>query len=129
MNTIRRPHWPTVGVWALKACVAAVFLLAAGAKLAGESRMATEFAAIGLGQGFRLFTGVVEIAGALLLLWPKTAFLGAGVLLGVCAGAFIAQAGPLHGDLIHVVALAALLLPVLWWERPRPTGHADSPQR
>jgi uncharacterized membrane protein YphA (DoxX/SURF4 family) len=99
--------------------LAAVFLAAAAAKLTGYPMMVSEFNTIGLGQWFRIFTGVVEVAGALMLLWPATAFLGALTLLAVCAGAFAAQAGPLHGDLAHVVVLAALLLPVAWATRPR----------
>jgi hypothetical protein len=43
---------------------------------------------------------------------------GALVLLAVCAGAFVAQVGPLHGDLIHVVVLAALVLGAAWTARP-----------
>lgn len=106
------------GVWVLKIVIAGVFLLAAAAKISGQSMMVAEFGRIGLGQGFRIFTGAVEVAGALLLLWPSTAFLGALVLLGICAGAFVAQAGPLHGDLIHVVVLAALVLGAAWMARP-----------
>ncbi|MDR3470515.1 MAG: DoxX family protein [Devosia sp.] len=108
-----------VGAWALKIALAAVFLLAAAAKLAGHPKMVAEFGLIGLGQGFRIFTGLVEVAGALLLLWPRTAFVGALILLAVCAGAFAAQAGPLHGDLVHVVVLALLLAVAAWQGRPR----------
>lgn len=108
----------TTMAWGLKVAVAGVFLLAAGAKLSGQPMMVEEFGVIGLGQGFRIFTGAVEVAGALLLLWPRAAFLGALVLLGVCAGAFVAQAGPLHGDLIHVVILAILVLGAAWTAHP-----------
>ncbi|QUD90344.1 DoxX family protein [Phenylobacterium montanum] len=106
------------GAWALRFMLAAVFLLAAAAKLAGHPKMVAEFGVIGLGQGFRIFTGLVEVAGALLLFWPRTAFAGAIILLGVCAGAFAAQAGPLHGDLMHVVVLALLLALAAWSLRP-----------
>jgi len=107
-----------VCLWGLKVMLAGVFFAAAVAKLAGHPMMVSEFEAIGLGQGFRLLTGVVEAAAALMLIWPATVFAGALILLAVCAGAFVAQAGPLHGDLVHVVVLAAMLLPVLWESRP-----------
>lgn len=114
-----RGRAPGVALWVLKAAVAAVFAAAAAAKLTGQPMMVAEFGRIGLGQGFRIFTGLVEIAGAGLLIWPRTAFWGSLVLLAVSAGAFVAQAGPLHGDLVHVVVLAALVAVVAWAERPR----------
>lgn len=108
----------TIGFWTLKIALAAMFLLAAGLKLSGNPKMVAEFGLIGLGQGFRVFTGAVESAGVLLLLWPRTSFYGAAVLLAVCLGAFVVQAGLLHGDLVHVVVIAALLAPVAWAARP-----------
>lgn len=112
------------GLWVLKVLLAGVFFAAAVAKLAGHPMMVSEFETIGLGQGFRIFTGVVEVVAALMLIWPATAFLGALVLLAVCAGAFVAQAGPLHGDLVHVVVLTTMLLPVVWVTRPRAPRQA-----
>jgi hypothetical protein len=108
----------TIGLWALTCALAAIFLMAAGLKLSGHPKMVAEFGLIGFGQGFRIFTGLAEVAGALLLLWSRTAFLGALVLLAVCVGAFVAQVGPLHGDLVHVVVLAALLALAAWLRRP-----------
>jgi putative oxidoreductase len=122
-------RFKAIGLWALTGALAAIFLLAAGLKLSGNPKMVAEFGLLGFGQGFRIFTGVVEVAGALLLLWPRTALLGAGVLLAVCVGAFIAQVGPLHGDLVHVVVLAALLALAAWLRRPawlsRPVEKAN----
>jgi len=106
-------------LWILRGACALIFLLAGGAKLAGHPFMVEEFARIGLGQGFRLFTGVVEVAGALLVLWPRTTFPAALGLLGVCAGAFAAQAGPLKGDLIHVLVVTAPVAATAWLSRPR----------
>ena len=40
------------------------------------------------------------------------------ILLGICAGALVAQIGPLHGDLIHVFVLGALLALAAWLSRP-----------
>lgn len=113
------------GLWMLKGMLAAVFLGAAAAKLIGHPMMVSEFVMIGFGQGFRIFTGLVEAVAALMLLWPPSAFLGSLVLLAVCAGAFMAQVGALHGDLVHVVALALLVLPVAW--SARPTARRGAP--
>ena len=105
--------------WALRILAAALFGLAAAAKLGGHPMMVAEFDKIGLGQGFRYFTGAVEAAGALMVLWPRTVLPGALVLLGICAGALAAQLGPLKGDIIHVFVFAAPVAATAWLNRPR----------
>jgi uncharacterized membrane protein YphA (DoxX/SURF4 family) len=98
--------------------LALVFVAAGAAKLSGHPMMVAEFGKIGLGQGFRYLTGATEVTGAALLLWPRSAFFGAIILLGVCTGAFVAQVGPLHGDLIHVFVLGFLAALAAWLSRP-----------
>jgi uncharacterized membrane protein YphA (DoxX/SURF4 family) len=110
--------WKTVALWAIKLAVALAFGAAAVLKLQGTPKMIDEFDTIGLGQGFRIATALIEGAGALLLLVPRTAFIGALVLLGICAGALVAQLGPLHGDVIHVAVLGALVALIAWANRP-----------
>ena len=111
-------RWAAVLVWVLKGLLALAFLAAAAAKLSSQPMMVAEFGKIGFGQGFRYVTGAIEVTGSVLLLWPRPAFFGALILLGVCSGAFLAQIGPLHGDLIHVFALGSLLLLAAWLTRP-----------
>jgi hypothetical protein len=118
-------RWPTALTWVLKGLLALAFLAAAAAKLSSQPMMVAEFGKIGLGQGFRYFTGATEVAGAALLLWPRSAFFGAVVLVGVCAGAFVAQVGPLHGDLIHVFVLGFLAALAAWLSRPTWLRRAD----
>ena len=108
-----------ISVWVLRVLVAAAFIAAALMKLIGVPRMVQEFGVIGLGQWFRIFTGCVELIGAGLLLWPAKSLWGAIVLLCICAGAFIAQIGPLHGDIIHVFVLAGLVALTLVLDRWR----------
>ena len=103
-----------MGVWIIKVLLAAGYL-----KLSGAPKMVAEFGEIGLGQGFRYVTGGVEVIGTLLLLWPRTAFLGALVLLGICGGALVAQIGVLHGDLVHVFVLGGLVALIAWVSRPK----------
>jgi DoxX-like family len=57
-----------VGAWTLQGILAAAFLAAGSAKLAGVPFMVDLFAQIGLGQWFRVTTGAVEVAGAVTLL-------------------------------------------------------------
>lgn len=114
-----------VGLLVLRVLLGTAFLLAAGLKLAGHPMMVAEFERIGLGQGFRLLTGLVEAAGALMLLSRLTVFPGALVLLAVCVGAFVAQVGPLHGDIVHVAAMGLPLLPLAWASRPARLRRAN----
>ena len=114
--------WIRAALWFIKGLVALAFVAAAYLKLSGSPHMVEEFGKVGFGQGFRYITGGIEIAGALLLLWPRSAFLGAIALLGICGGALVAQLGPLHGDVIHVFVLGALLTLIAWISRPAALG-------
>jgi putative oxidoreductase len=108
----------TITLWTFKALLAVVFVWAAYGKLAGQPKMVTEFDAIGLGQGFRFVAGATELLGAALLICPASAFFGAIVLLGICAGAFVSQIVVLHNDLIHVVVMTLMLCALAWDSRP-----------
>jgi uncharacterized membrane protein YphA (DoxX/SURF4 family) len=111
-------NWKAMALWAIKLVVALAFGAAAVMKLQGTPKMIAEFDTIGLGQGFRYLTAAIEGAGVALLLVPRTAFFGAVLLAGICAGALVAQLGPLHGDVIHVFVLGALVLLIGWASRP-----------
>jgi uncharacterized membrane protein YphA (DoxX/SURF4 family) len=97
-------RYKTIGWWALKIIVAALFIAAAGAKLAGVQQMVDEFNQIGLGQWFRYCTGVTEMMAGILLLVPATTAYAAAYLTLVCVGALIAQAFVLHGDVSHAIS-------------------------
>jgi uncharacterized membrane protein YphA (DoxX/SURF4 family) len=101
----------------LKILLAVMFLAAAGAKLAGAKMMVAEFDLVGLGQWFRYFVAIVEIAGAVLLLWPGRTAYGALVLACVCGGAFLAQVFAIHMDFVHTIILGAVFLAIAWAHR------------
>ena len=109
LNSAKPSRAGSIGFWLLKGLVALAFIAAALLKLSGDPKMVTEFGEIGFGQGFRYLTGVIEVLGAVLLLVPRAARLGALLLLGICVGALVAQIVVLHGDLIHVFVLGVLL--------------------
>jgi putative oxidoreductase len=69
------------GAWILQGVVAIAFFAAGAAKLAGAAYMVQLFDQIGLGQWFRHATGLVEVIGALALIYPGLAAIG-GVWLG-----------------------------------------------
>lgn len=68
--------------WTIRLLLVLAFGAAGAAKLAGASQMVQIFGHIGIGQWFRYVTGLVEVAGAVLLLIPGAAFFG-GLLLAV----------------------------------------------
>lgn len=109
----------TILTWVLKLALAAAFGMAAVAKLTSRPDMVEHFNVIGLGPNFIYVTGAIEIGSVILLLIPPTAFLGALGLVGISLGAFIAQVGPLHGDLIHVYVLGGLALVAAWVTTPQ----------
>lgn len=115
--------WSRRLLWGLKGLVALVFLAAALQKLAGQPVMVKHFDEIGLGQGFRYLTAVLEALGAILTAWRRTLAVGLFLLCGICAGALVAQIGPLHGDLVHVFVLGALvmLIGAMEWTEQRRT--------
>lgn len=114
-----KPSGLAVGaLWVAKVLVALAFAAAAYLKLSGNAKMVAEFGTIGLGQGFRYLTALIELGGAGLLLMPRTTRLGAGVLLGICVGAFVAQVAVLHGDLVHVFVLGGLVALIGWLSKP-----------
>jgi putative oxidoreductase len=97
-----------IGAWILQAILAAAFLAAGSAKLAGVPFMVDLFEQIGLGQWFRIATGVVEVAGAVALLIPGLASAGA-LWLGftmICAVAT-------HVSVLHTSPVPAIVLGVL----------------
>lgn len=108
----------TIALWIVKVLLALAFAAAGFFKLSGQPMMVDEFAKIGFGQGFRYLTGAIELVSAILIVIPRTALVGALGLCGICAGAFIAQIGPLHGDVIHTLVLGGLAAFVAWFSRP-----------
>jgi uncharacterized membrane protein YphA (DoxX/SURF4 family) len=76
---------------ALRISVALVFAGTGLEKFSGDptSYWVHVFAAIGLGQWFRYFTGVVETVGGLLFLIPRATILGAALLIASMVGAMV----------------------------------------
>jgi putative oxidoreductase len=104
-----------VRVWtvrSLRILLALAFLAAGGAKLASVPAMVQIFDALGFGQWFRYVTGVVEIAGAVALLIPSYAALGAAWLgitmfFGTLAHLFILHTSP--APALTLLALSAVI--------------------
>ena len=106
-----------IGTWTLQAVVAAVFFAAGMAKLAGVSFEVQSFAQIGLGQWFRIVTGMVQIVGAFALVYPGLASIG-GLWLGFnmfCAA--VVCLAVLHTNPAPAIILALLNALIVYLRR------------
>jgi putative oxidoreductase len=106
-----------IGAWTLQGIVAAAFLAAGAAKLAGVPFMVDLFAQIGLGQWFRVVTGVVEVTGAVALLIPGLASIGALWLGATMVGAVATHLFVLHTSPVPAIVLGLLNVVVIYLRR------------
>ena len=106
-----------IGAWALQGLVAAAFLAAGSAKLAGVPFMVDLFQQIGLGQWFRVVTGAVEVTGAVALLIPGLASVGALWLGGTMVGAVATHLFVLHTSPVPAIVLGLLNAVVVYLRR------------
>jgi len=107
-----------ITLWILSGLVALLFIGAGGAKLAGAAVMVELFAKIGLGQWFRYFTGLLEVAAGIGLLIPRYASCAAVVLAIVMAGAFIAHVSVLGTSPAAPLVLFVLIGSIAYLRKP-----------
>ena len=120
MSTIAapaKPYWSSIGLWVVRGLLALAFVAAGGAKLYGVPMLVEEFQHIGLGQWFRYVTGGLEIMGAILLLLPRQAALGALLLICIMTGAVITHLFVIGGSPLPAIVLLALNAIVAYAER------------
>jgi putative oxidoreductase len=109
----------TILVWTATVLLAALFALAGSMKFVSE-KAATQFAEFGYAYWFCILIGVIEVAGALALLVPRTSFYGAVALGVVMVGAVLTLL--LHGpaaQAIFPLVFLALLAALAYARRPR----------
>jgi uncharacterized membrane protein YphA (DoxX/SURF4 family) len=101
-----------ITLWILQVLLAALFLFAGITKLFGhQPEMIEAFNKIGLGQWFRYFTGVLEVAGGIGIVIPRVVGLAAIDLGCVMVGAIVIQAlflGPVAAAVVPAVILVVL---------------------
>src|SRR5882724_3361673 len=97
-----------IGAWTLQVILAAAFLAAGSAKLAGVPYMVELFDQIGIGQWFRVATGIVEVTGAIALVFPGLASIGAAWL-----GFTMVFAVATHVFILHTSPVPAMVLGLL----------------
>lgn len=104
----RPPRWKSVALWTLKGLLAAVFLSAGGAKLAGVPMMVENFQHIGFGQWFRYLTSALEVIGAIVILLPRFAAFSGVLLSCIMAGAIATHLLLIGGSAVPAIILLAL---------------------
>ena len=108
-----------VVLWVLQVAAAGMFLMVGFLKLSGNAQLVGLFEAIGLGQWFRYLTGTLEVAGAFLLLLPRTSGLGAMMLAGVMTGAVVTHVFIVGGSPLGALILLVVTGLVAWGRRQR----------
>jgi putative oxidoreductase len=108
-----------VVLWVLQAGAAAMLGMAGFAKLFGEPAMIGLFDAIGIGQWFRYVTGALEVGGAVLLLIPALAGVGALLLAGVMLGAIATHLFVVGGSPVVPLVLLIVLAIIAYGRRER----------
>jgi uncharacterized membrane protein YphA (DoxX/SURF4 family) len=104
-------------LWFVQALLALAFLGAGSAKLIGRPDMVALFAAVGVGQWFRYVTGILELAGAVMILVPKTRSVGAALLAVIMLCAIATNLFILHAAVTPPLVLLLLASFVLWGRR------------
>ena len=113
------PKILNVVLWVLQIAAAGMFLMVGFLKLSGNPQLVALFESIGIGQWFRYLTGSLEIAGALLLLIPRTSGFGALMLAGVMVGAIVTHVFIVGGSPLAAVILLGVTGIVSWGRRER----------
>ena len=107
-----------ITLWTLSVMTALVFIAAGGAKLAGVPAMVEIFDKVGVGQWFRYFTGLLELAAGIGLLISRYAFYAAVALAVVMIGAIIAQLTVLEHSLGAPVVLLVIAGIIAYLRKP-----------
>lgn len=106
-----------LALWILQILLAAVFVRAGAGKLMSAPHMVALFDEIGSGHWLRYVTGSLEISGALLLVHPRTTFVGASILSCVMLGALATHVLVLHCSVQLPLFLLAVSMFIAWGRR------------
>ena len=109
-----------LGDWILRGAIALVFVYEGIDKFGADSGWIRLFDQIGLGEWFRYFTGVVEVAGGVLVIMPWTVTAGLALLACTMASAALILAFVVGRPQDSVFSGALLIGLVLFWRGRRP---------
>jgi putative oxidoreductase len=119
-----KPTSTVVIIWVLCLLVSLFFLNMAYHKLIDGDAMARLFELWGYSTRFMLFVGAVELAGALLILWPRSTTWGALLLSVEMAGAVYTDLSTGLGAVAVPATCLVVLVSLAWMRRDRALGLA-----
>ncbi len=102
-SMLRQYKWMTITGWVLTVLVTLALLMSGGMKVARAEVVTDGFAKQGFPEGVEVPIGIVEILCALIFVFPRTAPLGAILVVGYLGGATVT----------HVRLQEPVLVPVL----------------
>ena len=124
--------------WVLRAITALILLQTLFFKFTGAKESVYIFSTLGLEPWGRIGTGVVELIASILILWPGTVAVGAGLSLAVISGAIVSHLTKLgitlpavddHGELfalavaVFVCSAAVLAMELRHFRWPVASSH------
>jgi putative oxidoreductase len=107
-----------IAIYVLRVLLGLAFLTIGVAKLTGTLYTVETFEAFGWGQWFRYLTGLLDLAGALLVFVPRWTFYGA-LLLTCTVGLATVLSLTRPTDFWPALSLTLLAATLAWLTRPR----------
>lgn len=80
-------NWHTIGTWALRIIAALILLQTLFFKFSGAEESVYIFSTLGMEPWGRIGSGVLELIASILILYPRTTFIGAALGAGLMSGA------------------------------------------
>jgi hypothetical protein len=113
----RRSGVQTAMLWVARLAIVLAFVFIGASKFSSDPRSmwVQLFDKIGFGQWFRYFTGVMQIAGALLMLHRRTITMGAAMLGCTMIGAALTDVFVMHAVGYVLAPLSLLGIIVAIW--------------
>ncbi len=99
----------TIASWVLRVLIAAMFLMAGINKLIMNADAQAMFDELGVGTPGMLFTGVLEVVAAVVVVVPKTVIYGAALAAALMLGAIVSHVAVLSDDSMLPMAFVLLL--------------------
>lgn len=116
-----------IALWALRALLAIMVVMAGLAKVFGDPAMVEMFATIGVGQWLRYLVGSLKISGAVGVLIPRLSGLAALGLVCLMAGATLTNVFVLGASPLLPLVLLLVSALVAWGRRQRTYSPQGSP--
>jgi uncharacterized membrane protein YphA (DoxX/SURF4 family) len=80
-------NWHSIGIWALRILAALILLQTLFFKFSGAEESVYIFSALGMEPWGRIGSGVLVLIASILILYPRTTFIGAALGAGLMGGA------------------------------------------